>query len=121
MNVAVIGASQKPERYSYKALMLLKEEGHSPYPVHPAVRMIEGITVFSSLLHIPVPLDVVTLYLAPAHQERVAEALIRSRPKRVIFNPGTENPPLAERLREAGIEPLEACTLVLLKTGQFQH
>ena len=120
MNVAIVGASKKPSRYSYKALMLLKEEGHSPYPVHPAFQAIEGIPVFASLCQIPVPLHVVTLYLAPANQERVAEEIIQSRPRCVIFNPGTENPPLAKRLQLAGIEPLTACTLVLLKTGQFQ-
>ena len=119
MNVAIIGASNKPDRYSFKAVMLLKEEGHSPYPVHPTLQAIEGIPVFASLLQIPVPLHVVTLYLAPANQERVTEDIIHSHPQRVIFNPGTENPALAERLQLAGIEPLEACTLVLLKTGQF--
>lgn len=120
MNVAVIGASKKPDRYSFKAVMLLKEKGHSPYPVHPAIQAIEGIPVFPSLCQIPVQLDVVTLYLRSSNQERVAEEIIQSRPKRVIFNPGTENPPLAERLRMVGIEALDACTLVLLKTGQFQ-
>jgi len=120
MNVAVIGASKKTDRYSYKAVMLLKEKGHSPYPVHPAIPAIEDITVFASLRKIPVQLDVVTLYLRASNQERVAEEILQSRPKRVIFNPGTENPPLAERLRMAGIEALDACTLVLLKTGQFQ-
>ncbi len=119
MNVAIVGASNKPNRYGYKAVMLLKEKGHTPYPVHPAISSIEGIPAFASLRQIPVPLDVVTLYLAPANQERVAEDIIHSHPKRVIFNPGTENPALVERLHTAGIEPLEACTLVLLKTGQF--
>jgi predicted CoA-binding protein len=119
MNVAIIGASNKPDRYSYKAVMLLKEKGHTPYPVHPAIASIEGIPAFTSLRQIPVPLDVVTLYLAPANQEQVAEDIIQSHPKRVIFNPGTENPALVERLKTAGIGSLEACTLVLLKTGQF--
>ncbi len=120
MNVAVVGASNKADRYSYKAVMLLKEKGHSPYPVHPSHQTIEGIPVFASLCRIPVPLDVVTLYLAAANQERVAEEIILCRPQRVIFNPGAENPSLARLLRAAGIEPLEACTLVLLKTGQFE-
>ncbi len=120
MNVAVVGASNKPERYSYLALMLLKEKGHTPYPVHPALASIEGMPVFASLRQIPVPLDVVTLYLAAAHQGTVAEEIVHLRPKRVIFNPGAENPALAERLLAASIEALDACTLVLLKTGQFE-
>jgi len=120
MNVAILGASKKPDRYSFKALMLLKEKNHTPYPVHPILQVIEGIPVFASLRSIPVPLDVVTLYLGSAHQERVAEEIAQSRPRRVIFNPGAENPALAARLQAAGIEALNACTLVLLKTGQFE-
>jgi len=120
MNVAVLGASNKPDRYSYKAVMLLKEKGHALYPVHPTLPVIEGIPVFASLRQVPVSLDVVTLYLGPAHQAKVSEEIIESRPRHVIFNPGAENPELAERLRAAGIEALNACTLVLLKTGQFE-
>jgi predicted CoA-binding protein len=120
MNVAVLGASNKPDRYSYQAVMLLREKGHTPYPIHPIVQVIEGIPVFASLDRLPVAIDVATLYLGPANQEHVAEGLLRMRPRRVIFNPGAENPALAERLRAVGIEPLNACTLVLLKTGQFE-
>lgn len=119
MNVAVVGASNKPDRYSYKAVMLLREKGHTPYPVHPTLQAIEGIPVFASLRQVPVPLDVVTLYLGSANQGHVAEEIIHVRPRRVIFNPGAENPALVERLQAAGIEALNACTLVLLRTGQF--
>jgi len=119
LNVAVLGASNKPDRYSYKALMLLKEKGFAAYPVHPLLEEIDGIPVYSSLRSIPVPLDVVTLYLGAANQQGVMEDIIESRPRRVIFNPGAENPPFAERLRLSGIEPLHACTLVMLYTGQF--
>ena len=119
MHTAVIGASNKPARYSYQAVMLLKEKGHTPWPVHPALSEIEGIAVYPSLSQVPVPVDTVTLYLAPAHQQRIEEEVAACRPRRVIFNPGTENPAWAERLRAEGIEALEACTLVLLRTGQF--
>ncbi len=119
MRVAVLGASNKPDRYSYKAVMLLKEKGHSPYPVNPSLDFIEGIAAFASLGLIPVPLDVVTLYLSAANQDKLADELLASCPRRVIFNPGAENPALKKRLAAAGIETIEACTLVLLKTGQF--
>ena len=119
MNVAVLGASHKPERYSYRALKLLIEKGHVPYPVHPALKTIEDIPVFASLEAVPAPIDAVTLYVSSAKQEGIGDELIRRRPRRVIFNPGAENPQLAERLRAVGIEALDACTLVLLKTGQF--
>jgi len=119
MNVAVLGASNKPDRYSFKAVMLLKEKGHTPYPIHPILQAIDGIPVFASLRQVPVSLDVVTLHLGPANQVNVAEDIVQSQPRRVIFNPGAENPHLYERLQAAGIEAMNACTLVLLKTGQF--
>lgn len=119
MNVAIVGASNKPERYSYKAVMLLKEKGHTPYPIHPALREIEQIPVFASLSQVPVPLDVVSVYLSHANQRRIEQDILHCGARRVIFNPGSENPELSERLRAVGTEVMNACTLVLLKTGQF--
>lgn len=119
MNVAVVGASDKPERYSYQAVKLLREKGHAVYPVHPSLREIDGLPVFASLRQIPVAIDTVTLYLSAAHQERLVDDLLARAPRRVIFNPGAENPDLQRQLRGKGVETLEACTLVLLKTGGF--
>jgi predicted CoA-binding protein len=119
MNVAVVGASDKPERYSYRALKMLKEKGHVPLPVHPTLKIIDGVPVFAALTGVPGPVDVVTLYVSRAKQAEIADEIVQCRPRRVIFNPGAENPELANRLRAEGIESLDACTLVLLKTGQF--
>ncbi|MCX8107537.1 MAG: CoA-binding protein [Verrucomicrobiae bacterium] len=119
MNVAVLGASSRPDRYSYKAVQLLRQNGHVVYPVNPALTEIDGLRVWPSLRAIPATLDVVTVYLSQKNQEQIAEELLACNAPRVIFNPGTENPDLAKRLREHGKEVLQACTLVLLKTGQF--
>lgn len=119
MHVAVVGASNKPDRYSYKAVMLLRESGHTPYPVHPSLAEVEGIPVFKTIGEIPVPLDTITVYLSAQNQAAIAEEILKSRARRVIFNPGAENPELAGRLQAAGIAPVNACTLVLLGTGQF--
>jgi uncharacterized protein len=119
MNVAVLGASNKPERYSYKAVRLLRETGHTPYPVHPALTEVDGLPVFRSLSAIPAPIDTITVYLSLQNQQPITEELLDSGARRVIFNPGAENPELAEHLRQRGKEVLEACTLVLLNTGQF--
>jgi len=119
MNVAILGASNKPDRYSYKALRMLREKGHTPFPAHPALSMVDGIPVWSSLRAIPEPIDTVTVYLSARNQEAIANDLLDGGMRRVIFNPGAENPELAERLRQHGKEVLEACTLVLLSTGQF--
>ena len=119
MNVAVLGASNKPDRYSYKAVMLLREKGHTPFPVHPSLPAVENIPVHASLRSIPAPIDTISVYLSARNQEPLVEYILQSGAQRVIFNPGAENPALAERLQAAGIEALNACTLVLLTTGQF--
>ena len=119
MNVAVLGASNKPDRYSYKAVMLLREKGHTPIPVHPHIQDIEGISVHPSLPAVPKGIHTITVYLSAHHQRAVETDILESGARRVIFNPGAENPELAERLVQAGIVTENACTLVLLKTGQF--
>lgn len=119
MNVAILGASNKPERYSNQALRLLAEHGHTVYPVHPALANIDGHPTFPRLAEIPDPLHTITMYVSPAHSSGMAGDLIAAKPARVIFNPGTENPPLEEQLAAAGLNVVRACTLVLLRTGQF--
>lgn len=119
MNVAVVGASNKPDRYSYKAVMMLKEKGHVPFPVHPSLKAVEEIVVFPGIPAIPEPIDTITMYLSAANQKNIEDDILRSSARRVIFNPGAENPSLAERLRAAGKEAIDACTLVLLSTGRF--
>ncbi len=121
MNVAVLGASNKPDRYSFKAVRMLREKGHTPYPVHPALAEVDGLPVFPSLSAIPAPVDTVTVYLSPRSQQPIADELLNSSARRVIFNPGAENPALAEQLRQRGKEVVEACTLVLLTIGQFAN
>ena len=117
--VVVLGASPKPERCSNKAVRLLLQHGHTVLPVHPAVDEIEGLPVFAKLPDIGKPIDTVSLYLSPAHSLPIADELISIKPQRVIFNPGTESSELQAGLAEAGIEVEEACTLVLLHSGQF--
>lgn len=119
MNVAVLGASDKPDRYSFKAVQLLRRKGHAPYPVHPLLKEIDGLPVYDSLRAIPDPIDTITVYLSARSQEAVAEDIVRRGARRVVFNPGAENPVLADRLRQQGVAVLDACTLVLLTTGQF--
>lgn len=119
MNVAILGASNKPERYSHQAVVLLAHKGHAVFPVNPALAEIEGHPVFKHLADIPAPLHTVTMYVSPALSTGLAPALLAARPARVIFNPGTENPELEKQLAAAGIEVVRACTLVLLRTGQF--
>lgn len=117
--VAVLGASPKPERYSNQAIRLLRQYGHAVIPVNPAQREIAGLPVAPALGAIKQAVDTVTVYVSPAHLEPLVDGLLALRPKRVIFNPGAEHPSVAARLAQAGIATEEACTLVLLRTGQF--
>ena len=120
MNVAVLGASNKPERYSHQAVVLLAKKGHAVFPVNPAFPEIDGHRVFKRLADIPEPLHTVAMYVSPALSTGMADAILAAKPARVIFNPGTENPELEEKLADGGIEVVHACTLVMLRTGQFE-
>jgi hypothetical protein len=117
--VAIIGASDNPERYSHRALLLLRRYGHEVIPVHPRLEQIEGVPVAADVSAINGPVDTVTMYVGPGISSSLQEKLITLKPRRVIFNPGAENAALASALEKAGIACEEACTLVLLNTGQF--
>jgi len=117
--VVIVGASDNPERYSHRALLLLRKHGHEVVPVHPRLAEIEGVPVVADLSLISGPVDTVTMYVGAAISAGLQEKLIALKPGRVIFNPGAENASLADALQKAGIASEEACTLVLLNTGQF--
>ena len=119
MNVAVIGASDKPDRYSYKAVMLLKQKGHDVFPVHQRIKTIEGTPVYPSLNDISEPIDTVSMYVAADISNLLANDILAQKPRRIIFNPGAENPDLETKAQQQGIKTLNACTLVMLNTNQF--
>lgn len=118
-NVAVIGASNNEEKYANRAMKMLAQYGHQPIPVTPTETEVLGRKACASVAEIRESIDTVTLYISPRRQRGLFEQIVRLKPKRVIFNPGTENPEACETLRAAGIETVEACTLVMLRTGQF--
>ena len=117
--VAVLGASPKPHRYANQAVRLLLEKGYRVVPVHPRWETIEGLPVAPSLAAIEGQVHTLTLYVGAARSAPLIEEILELNPGRVIFNPGSESPALAGRLTDAGIEHFEACTLVMLRTGQF--
>ena len=118
-NVVVIGASTNEERYSNKAMKMLAEYGHNPIPVAPAADTILGRKAFAKPADVTGKVDTVTMYVGPARQEGLVEQIVALKPRRVIFNPGTENQAAYDQLNAAGIETFEACTLVMLRTSQF--
>ena len=117
--VAILGASANPERYARKAFDLLRMHGHRVVPVNPGLTAIDGVPVVPSLAAVSGPVDTLTLYLGPERLEPLTADIVALRPGRVIFNPGTESATVQAALDAAGISWQEACTLVLLRTGQF--
>jgi uncharacterized protein len=120
--VAVIGASSDSSRYAYKAMEMLEEYGHKPIPVHPREENVRGHKVIHNLGELTgQKIDTLTIYVNPAISDKYEKDMISVKPKRVIFNPGAENPKLAKSLLDHGIEVENACTLVLLRTGQYDR
>ncbi len=118
--VAILGASANPARYSNRAQHMLIEHGHSVIPVNPQLDSVDGVPCVPDLQSIGTAVDTVTVYLRPDRQHAYTDQLLRLAPRRVIFNPGSENPALRATLEAAGIDVQWACTLVLLRTGQFE-
>ena len=118
--VVVLGASKKPERYSYLCLKLLDEYNYEVIPVHPTLTEIEKFKVTNSLSEIKDEIGTLTLYIGPARITPLIKEIVELNPGRVILNPGTESDELKQALSGAGIKYIEACTLVMLKTNQFE-
>jgi predicted CoA-binding protein len=116
----VVGATDNPERYAYRAVELLQAKGIPIIPIGIKKGLVFGEEILDLRLK-PALEDIhtITLYLGPSNQSEWMEYLIGLGPKRIIFNPGTENSLFFQKAEEAGIEALEACTLVMLTTGQF--
>jgi len=120
LSVAIIGASHKPQRYAYQCQQLLMEKGHTTYPVSGNGRDILGVKGFSSVSDLPSSIDTVTLYLNPERHQAIKQDLLDLKPNRIIFNPGTESDALIDLYQDNGIISERACTLVLLRTEQFE-
>lgn len=114
----VLGASPNPERYSYMATVMLSQKGHTVYPFGIKKGMISSLPILQDWPNNG-SIETLTLYLGPQAQEAYFDKIIALAPKRIIFNPGTENPVLEGLAKAAGIETIEACTLVMLTTGQY--
>jgi len=116
----IIGATTNPSRYAYLASGMLTEYKHEIVPIGMKRGEVFGVQI------LPIndrPLvndvDTVTLYLGPQHQPEHYDYILSLKAKRVIFNPGTENEEFENLIEQAGSEALQACTLVLLRSGQY--
>ena len=117
--VVVLGASPKSDRYSNRAVRMLKEYGHEVIPIHPREKEIEGCVVQPSLAAVQGPVDTLTVYVGPARLHPLTQNIIDLAPQRVILNPGTESEAVQQALQDASIPVVTGCTLVMLRSNQF--
>lgn len=116
---AIIGASPRQGKYAYQATLRLKAHNHPVIPLGVRTGEIDGEQILTDWPKTIADLDTVTMYVGPARQPELYDYIIDLSPKRVIFNPGTENNEFYQKLNSAGIEYEEACTLVLLSTNSY--
>ena len=114
----VLGGSPNPARYSYLAINKLREHDHPVWAIGKRPAQVADVTVMQEMKPIE-QLDTVSVYLNKDNQKSYYDYILTQHPRRVIFNPGAENPEFEKILKNQGVEVLEACTLVLLSTGQF--
>lgn len=114
----VLGASDNPSRYSFLATQRLRRHNHPVVAIGRKATVIGDVPVETEKKEFT-GIDTVTLYLNPQHQREYYSYILSLKPKRIIFNPGTENEELAVLAEAAGIETIEACTLVMLSTNQY--
>lgn len=114
----VLGASPNPKRYSYLAVMSLREHGFDVVAIGKRGEKIADVPIQKTMIQID-DIHTVTLYLRDSRQKEYYDYIIGLKPKRIIFNPGTSNPELTQLAKSNGIETINACTLVMLSTGQF--
>lgn len=114
----IIGATPNPKRYAYRAAQMLTSKGHPIVNIGIKQGEVAGVKIEkrSDPYH---DIDTITLYIGPDLQIGYYDYILQTKPKRVIFNPGTENPAFKMMLDLNNIESVEACTLVLLSTGQY--
>lgn len=118
MKTVVLGASTHPERYSFKAITQLRAHQHEVIAVSSKLGQV-GDVIFKTSFPENEKIDTVTMYLNPTHQAAYYSKILQTKPRRIIFNPGAENEELKQLANKAGIKTEEACTLVLLSTGQY--
>ncbi|XOV90905.1 MAG: CoA-binding protein [Bacteroidota bacterium] len=116
----IIGASDNPSRYAYLAAQRLTDKNHQIVPVGIRKGVVQGIEVLDLKTKPEIKdVDTVTMYINPTHQQEWESYILGLQPKRIIFNPGTENPTMAAKANKLGIETENACTLVMLSIGNY--
>ncbi|MES2518022.1 MAG: CoA-binding protein [Bacteroidota bacterium] len=118
MKTLIIGASTNPERYAFKAANSLLAHGHEIELVGQKIGEVQGHHIQTNYPKLD-GIDTVTMYVGVKNQPALYDYILAQKPRRIIFNPGAENPEFESLAQSKGIETEEACTLVLLATGQY--
>jgi uncharacterized protein len=114
----ILGATENQDRYANRAALRLLAHGHPIEMIGLRAGEVQGVPIQTGQPHLT-DIDTVTMYVSARNQTGYYEYLKKLKPRRVIFNPGAENPELELELEKAGIEPVEACTLVMLSVGTY--
>jgi hypothetical protein len=119
-NTLVLGATPNPSRYAFMAAEMLTVYGNEVFPVGIKQGIVAGKAIERGFPGPEADIHTITLYIGPAHQPEWYDMILHSGARRIIFNPGTENETLRHLAEAAGMEATEACTLVMLRTGQYE-
>ena len=117
--VAVIGASSDRRKFGNRAVRAFREQGYTVVPINPHEAEVEGLKAYASVLDVPGPIDMATLYVPPEVGERVIEEIARRRIAEVWLNPGAESDELVARARALSIQPIVACSIVAIGKNPY--
>ena len=117
--VAVIGASSDRTKFGNKAVRAFANQGYTVVPIHPKEETVEGLKAYKSVLDVPGPIDMASMYLAPAIGLTVIEDVAKKGIPEVWLNPGADSPELADRARALGLKTVVACSI--LGVGENPH
>ena len=111
-SVAVVGASSDRRKFGNKALRAFAQQGYTVFAINPHEKQIEGHPVYASVLDVPGPIDMATIYVRPEIGVRVMEELAAKKIGEVWLNPGADGPEVVERARELGLKTIQACSII---------
>lgn len=110
--VAVVGASNDRRKYGNKALRAFLAEGYRVIPINPNEREVEGLPTFASVLDVPGPIDMATVYVPPDVTMSLLDEFARKQIQEIWINPGAEDDPVMTEARRRGLNAIFACSIV---------
>lgn len=118
--VAIIGASSNPQKFGNRAVRAFRRQGYTVIPINPNEPLIEGLKTYASVLDVPGPIDMASIYLPPHVGERVIEEVAKKQIPEVWINPGAESDALIDRARALNLRPIVACSIVGIGESPYE-